>query len=154
MVCRIDMSSIDLGGMQGRYGAAVQQPGLRIIRLIRVPKPFQNRVTISLTSDTVEALLRTLSKGFGSLLEESESYVPMLAWMFFLRWQDDGLVWEFAEWRISLFVTHQSNGCTLFPTIVEVHKGFPKRKVVFQSSPVNFHDCWREGKSLQLGLTI
>ena len=25
-------------------------------------------------------------------------------------------------------------------------KGFPKRKIVFQSSPVNFHDCWREGK--------
>ena len=24
-------------------------------------------------------------------------------------------------------------------------KGFPKRKIVFQSPPVNFHDCWREG---------
>ena len=24
-------------------------------------------------------------------------------------------------------------------------KGFPKRKIVFQSSPVNFHDCWWEG---------
>ena len=29
-------------------------------------------------------------------------------------------------------------------------KGFPKRKIVFQSSPVNFHDCWREGKLQEL----
>ena len=32
----------------------------------------------------------------------------------------------------------------LFPTI-KCTKGFPKRKIVFQSPPVNFHDCWREG---------
>ena len=32
-------------------------------------------------------------------------------------------------------------------------KGFPKRKIVFQSPPVNFHDCWREGNQYYL-LTI
>ena len=36
---------------------------------------------------------------------------------------------------------------TLFPTIMEVHKGVPQKENSFlQSSPVNFHDCWREGK--------
>ena len=33
-------------------------------------------------------------------------------------------------------------------------KGFPKRKIVFQSSPVNFHDCWREGTFSQFLVKI